>query len=257
MLVVGRSLMDAGRFEMETGAAPVWHAMPPAVAKKRNIAPNLLTAIMLVLKRAVVKALGCVENMRVGIYPEKIAEKLREKRAVAAQKGEVRGRSASFVCGCFADAFISVDGDAQIVENIRFATNGCGFMTAACAVLEISLKDRILADLNGLSDADLADEIESELGEFPAERDQCAEVAVEALKAAFAQLRQARASEFVGDSPLICTCFGVSEDDLTAAIIKTQAAEFDDLRETTRAGRGCGACRMLIDEMLDRPKIQA
>lgn len=212
---------------------------------------------MLVLKKAVVKAERSVEIQRVSIYPEKIAEKLREKRADAAQKSAVRGRSASFVCGCFADASIYVDSNAQVVDSIRFATNGCGFMTAACLVLESSLKDRVLADLNGLSDAELIDEIEIELGEFPAERDQCAEVAVEALKAAFAQLRQARASEFVGDSPLICTCFGVSEDDLTAAINETQAAEFDDLREATRAGRGCGACRMLIDELIDRPKIQA
>lgn len=191
------------------------------------------------------------------IYPEKIAEKLRGKRAGGPLKGGVCGRSASFVCGCFADASIYVELGSQVVENIRFATNGCGFMAASCSVLESSLSGRVLVDLNGLSDADLTVEIESELGAFPADREQCAAVAVEALKVAFAKLRQTRASEFAGDSPLICTCFGVSEDDLTAAINETQAAEFDDLRQTTRAGRGCGACRMLIDELLERPKIQA
>lgn len=54
MLVVGRSLIDAGRFEIDTGAA-VLHEMPATEIKKRNNAPNLLTTIMLVLKGAVVK----------------------------------------------------------------------------------------------------------------------------------------------------------------------------------------------------------
>jgi len=191
------------------------------------------------------------------IYPEKIAAKLREKRDDAPLKDGVCGRSASFVCGCFADASVYVERDAEVVENIRFATNGCGYMAAAGRALESSLNGRALADLNGLSDADLTQTIASELGEFPRERRQCAAVVIEALKAAFAKLRKARASEFVGDSPLICTCFGVSEDDLTAAINEAKATEFDDLRRATRAGRGCGACRMLIDELIERPKIRA
>jgi len=197
------------------------------------------------------------EKFKLAVYPEKIAEKLREKRVAAARGDGVCGRSASFVCGCFAEAAISVNGDAQVVENIRFATNGCGFMAAACSVLEDSLDGHALADLNGLSDDALRDKVEGELGEFPAERVQCAAVAAEALKAAFAKLRQARASEFVGDSPLVCTCFGVSEDDLNAAINETHAAKFDDLRQATNAGRGCGACRMLIEDLLERPRIQA
>ncbi len=130
-------------------------------------------------------------------------------------------------------------------------------MAASCSVLEETLSGHALADLNGLTDAAVKENIERELGEFPAERRQCAAVAAEALKAAFAKLRQARASEFVGDSPLICTCFRVSEDDLTAAINETHAAKFDDLRQATRAGRGCGACRMLIEDLLERPRIQA
>src|SRR5690606_32510739 len=183
--------------------------------------------------------------------------KLRERRVAATRTDGVCGRSASFVCGCFAEAAIFVEQEAQVVENISFATNGCGFMAASCSVLEETLSGHALADLNGLTDVAVKENIEREVGEFPAERRQCAAVAGEALKAAFAKLRQARASEFVGDSPLICTCFGVSEDDLTVAINETHAAKFDDLRQATNAGRGCGACRMLIEDLLERPRIQA
>lgn len=190
------------------------------------------------------------------IYPEKIAEKLRSPRPGPVSENAICGRSASFVCGCFAEACIELGPESQVVECIGFATNGCGFMTASCRVLGSRVEGRDLADLNGLSDAELTAKIEDELGEFPPERRQCATVAIEALKAAFTNLRKARVSEFVGDSPLVCTCFGVAEDDLLAAILKTQAGEFRDLAEATRAGRGCGACRMLIDELIDTAKMQ-
>lgn len=190
------------------------------------------------------------------VYPEKIAKKLSEKAAAAASEGAVCGRAASFICGCFAEACISVDDDAQVIANIGFATNGCGYMTASGIVLEEKLTGRELAALKGLSDDRLVAELESDLGEFPDQRKQCALVAIEALRAAFGRLRKARAAEFVGDSPLVCTCFGVSEDDLLAAIRMTQASQFRDLEAATRAGRGCGACRMLIEELIETAKIR-
>ena len=191
------------------------------------------------------------------VYPKKIANKLSRKTADPVSDEAVCGRAASFICGCFAEACIAVDGDAQVIENIRFATNGCGFMLASSFVLEEMLAGSELAALKGLSDQHLVDELESELGEFPDVRKQCALVAIEALRSAFGRLRKARAAEFVGDSPLVCTCFGVSEDDLLAAIKTTQASRFAELETATRAGRGCGACRMLIEELIDSPKIQA
>lgn len=190
------------------------------------------------------------------VYPEKIAKKLSERPAAASSERGVCGRAASFICGCFAEACIAVDGEAQVIENIRFATNGCGFMLASGLVLEEMLAGRELAALKGLSDQHLVAELESELGEFPVERKQCALVAIEALRAAFGRMRKARAAEFAGDSPLVCSCFGVSEDDLLAAIKTRQASRFGDLGPATRAGRGCGACRMLIEDLIETAKMK-
>ncbi|KXK00708.1 MAG: FeS cluster assembly scaffold IscU [Acidobacteria bacterium OLB17] len=191
------------------------------------------------------------------IYPEKIARKIFDDSRPGPPGDAICGRSASFSCGCFSEAAIAVNEECQTIETLRFATNGCGFMAASGRVLEGELAGKVLAELYGLSDAALAAKIEDELGEFPPERKQCASVAIEALKAAFTNYRNARACEFVGDSPLICSCFGVSEDDLLAAIRETGASEPKGLGRVTRAGSGCGACRMLIEELIEHVKGQA
>ena len=127
-----------------------------------------------------------------------------------------------------------------MIDQISFTTNGCPAMIAAAAGLSERLAGRGLQELEGLENVGLAD------GEGS-----CAEIAVEALRAAFARYRSRRVAEFLGERALICSCFGIGEDAFEAALRGPDVRSLNDLMDRTRAGTGCGSCRMLLEEMLD------
>jgi NifU-like protein len=77
------------------------------------------------------------------------------------------------------------------------------------------------------------------------------ETAFSALRAAFSDHRARLIGEFTGERALVCTCFGVTEETIERYIAGGAAESVDDVSKATRAGGGCGSCRMLIQEMLD------
>lgn len=127
-----------------------------------------------------------------------------------------------------------------MIDRISFITNGCPAMIAAAVGLCGRLEGRGLQELEGLENIGPAD------GESS-----CAEIAVEVLRSAFAAYRSRRVAEFLGERALICSCFGVGEDAIEAALRDPEVHSLNDLMDTTRAGTGCGSCRMLLEEMLD------
>jgi bacterioferritin-associated ferredoxin len=190
-----------------------------------------------------------------GFYPEKI-----EARCASALHGETMSgascaTAASFACGCYARFALDIDPEAAAVAAIDFRSNGCGFMIAATAVLAEAFHDTPLTDLHGLNSTDLLGRIQAALDAFPPERHQCAQIPIDALRAAFADHRARRITEFAGERALICTCFGVGEDTIEHAIDHPSVGTVDDVGSLTRAGTGCGSCQMLIQEMLDAREL--
>ncbi len=142
-------------------------------------------------------------------------------------------------------------GDSSSIDVANFRTNGCGFMIAAADVLCDKLRGKALAELHGLSDDELMRTIGDELGAFPGERTQCAGVVFQSLRNAMSLYREHRIEEFQGEKALICTCFGVSEESIIAAISENGYTEVEQVSEAHRAGSGCGSCRFLIQELID------
>jgi NifU-like protein len=188
----------------------------------------------------------------VAIYPQKVDQRAATPRS-AGQIGfpDASGRSASFICGCFAAFSLRVENKSTKVTEVAFQTNGCGFMIAAADVLSETVGNSDLADLHGLKSSDLFTAIDAELDAFPVDRRQCADVCIEALRNSFADLRARRVEEFRGEKALICTCFGVSEEIIEDCIAREPEQTVDDVSAACNAGSGCGSCRMLIQEMLD------
>ena len=110
---------------------------------------------------------------------------------------------------------------------------------------------RRLGDLHGLVPADLVTQVEGAVEPFPPNRLACLTAAIEALKAAFAGVRAKYVAEFQGERPLICTCFGVTEDTIETCIARNHLISVDEVAERCKAGGGCGSCRMLIQELID------
>jgi len=161
------------------------------------------------------------------------------------------GRSASFECGSSVTFTLKVDPWSRAVVAARFQSNGCGYMVAAADYLAETLKGKTLRDLHGFQRSELTAYIAEEFGPFPEVRHQCLNVCLEALRAAFADLRARQIEEFQGEKALICTCFGVSEETIETHLRAGLVTTVDDVTRVCNAGGGCGSCRILIQEMID------
>jgi NifU-like protein len=157
------------------------------------------------------------------------------------------GTSASFRCGAFAR--ISLRIEDQRIADIRYTTNGCGWMLAACEELARKYAGCKLDQLHGLAGLDR--QFEQLSAHRPPERDQCVDIAREAIKAALAKHRQNVVEEFRGESELICTCFGISEETIEQCIRENAVRTVPQLSALCRAGSGCGSCTMLLQELID------
>lgn len=124
-------------------------------------------------------------------------------------------------------------------------------MIAVADHLIETIKDSKLADLHGLNKNELSQKLEAEFGPLPNDREQCVDVCIEALRAAFADYRVRQIEEFRGEMALICTCFGVSEETIEVHIERNAIETVSEVTRICNAGGGCGSCRMLIQEMID------
>lgn len=185
-------------------------------------------------------------------YPAKVNEHFctqRHSRRIA--DGNAFGTEADFVCGSFVRFSLRIDTSSKAIVEVGFQTNGCGFMIAAADVLADAVTGRRLTELHGLNDAELQGQLENELGTFPQDRRHCGEVCIAALHAAFADHRIRQLDEFRGESALICTCFGISEETIERCISEKGLTTVEAVTARCRAGSGCGSCRMLIQELID------
>ena len=128
-------------------------------------------------------------------------------------------------------------------------------MVAAADVLAGELRTKSLKDLHGLDGNELYEVLRGQLGDFPPGRRQCADVVFEGLRNALASYRKRLLEEFQGEKALICTCFSVTEEEVVEKISTLGLTDVDDVVEVTRAGSGCGSCRMMIEELIDGTRL--
>ncbi|MBK8466722.1 MAG: (2Fe-2S)-binding protein [Chloracidobacterium sp.] len=190
------------------------------------------------------------------VYPDNISDRLarlaNDRRDIVPSASAT---AANFCCGSFVRFLLSINKESRMVTSASFASNGCGFMLAAADVMAEYVYGRSLTDLHGLTDYDLTMHIQSNLGEMPEGRIECASVCIQSLRAAFADHRTSQIEEFLGEKALICTCFGVSEETIEGLIAEDSLNTVDEVTSICNAGGGCGSCRMLIQEMLDDREV--
>ena len=185
-------------------------------------------------------------------YPPKLDERFQNpRRAGEFAKTNAVGTGASFLCGSFVRFYLEINVETKEICDARYKTNGCGYAIAAAEVLTEKIVGRKLTGLHGANYVGILAEIETELGEFSAERKHCAEICFDALQAAFADFRAAQIEEFAGEKALICTCFGVSEETIETIISQNNANSVEQVGAVCNAGTGCGSCRFLIQELID------
>lgn len=176
------------------------------------------------------------------VYPEEIASLIRTPRfACCVALPNASGTEAKFDCGCFVRVELEIS-EAGRIEEIGFGTNGCGYMVAAAESLADAINGRPLTELSGLLQFDI---------NVPKDRLECVFAAVSAFQSVFAAYRAKRIEEFCGEKPLICTCFGTTEEAVEEFVAKSEPSSVEEVTAEMRAGGGCGSCRMLIQEIID------
>ena len=144
-----------------------------------------------------------------------------------------------------------VDMGAKTVSDVRFRSNGCGYMIATSDLLADLVKGLQLGELHGLDNEDLSLKIDTALDVVSSKRRQCVDVCIEALRLVFADFRSRQIEEFRGENALVCTCFGVTEETIETYLNQQSIKTVEDVTNVCNAGGGCGSCRMLIQEMID------
>lgn len=188
-------------------------------------------------------------------YPPSVSSRFLSPRHMGRVPGaNAVGTSASFECGCFASVSMAIDPTAKIIRRAGFRSNGCGFMIAAADVIAGSLTGRELAGLHSLDEDEFLAQVETEIGPLPDGREQCCLVVLEAVRSALADYRALLIEEFRGEKALICTCFGISEETIEFFIAANSPDSVEEVTAASRAGAGCGSCRMLIQEMIYEQK---
>lgn len=174
------------------------------------------------------------------VYPEEIANAIRElKFCRSINTSNAAGAEAKFDCGCFIRVEMRIDSVDSKIGEIGYRTNGCGYMAAAAESIGSNLLGTSLLDLDG--------EIETASSERP----DCTNAVVRAVQNALADHRSRLIEEFSGETALICTCFGVTEETVEDFVRNSHPSGVGDVSESLRAGSGCGSCRMLIQEIID------
>ena len=160
--------------------------------------------------------------------------------------------AAAFECGTFIKFELHINAD-KLIECVGFRSNGCGYMVVIADVVAALIEGKRLTELHSMGTGELVTAVTAELGIFPAEREHCRAAVIDAIKAALADFRRRQIEEFAGEKALICTCFGVSEEVIDAAIADKNVRTVEAVGKLTNAGTGCGSCQMLIQEMIDTP----
>lgn len=158
------------------------------------------------------------------------------------------GRAASFECGALIDISLHID-ESQHIADARFKSAGCSALVASASRLIDQVLGKSTADAAALCQG--GDEF-AKLGEgLPAERNECALLAVEAMLGAIQTYSGSARDVWEGDDALICTCFCVSERTIEREIQTKNLATIAEVTAACNAGGGCRSCYSLIEYLLE------
>ena len=161
---------------------------------------------------------------------------------------EAESRAGSVTCGAVLVLTLRID-EVQKVVAARFKAAGCSRLVAACSLLTEQAEGMTTGEAAVL--AQTPTKVEDKLGASPQGQEHCVALAGEALLAAIWKYSDSVRADWSGDDPLICTCFGVSEETIERTV---RDAALNTVAEVTRAcnaGAGCRSCHPIIQDILD------
>ena len=172
-------------------------------------------------------------------YTDKVLEHFRNPRNVGTiDKPDGVGEVGSLACGDALKLTFKLGPDGRIADA-KFQTFGCASAIASSSALTEMIKGMTLDEAARVTNQDIA----SFLGGLPEQKMHCSVMGREALEAAIENHRTGGSGKRLLDGKVICTCFGVTEEEIRRVIAENRLSTVEEVTHYTKAGGGCGKCK--------------
>lgn len=157
------------------------------------------------------------------------------------------GEIGSIVCGDALRLYLRIDSTTDTILDARFQTFGCASAIASSSALTDLIKGMTVDQALQLTNREIA----SYLGGLPQEKMHCSVMGQEALEAAISDYKGIPVRpEEEDESPLVCSCFGVSSAKIKRLIRENHLTTAEEVTHYIKAGGGCGSCLAEIDDLV-------
>jgi NifU-like protein len=172
-------------------------------------------------------------------YSDKVLDHFRNPRNVGTiPDPDGVGEVGSLACGDALKLMFKLDANRRIAD-VKFQTFGCASAIASSSALTELVKGMTLDEAGRVTNQDIA----RYLGGLPEQKMHCSVMGREALEAAIENYRTGRSAKKILEGKVICTCFGVTEEEITRVVRENQLTTVEQVTNYTKAGGGCGNCR--------------
>ena len=181
-------------------------------------------------------------------YSDKVKDHfLHPRNARVIEDANAVGDVGSIICGDALRLMLKIDPSTEVIEDAAFQTYGCGSAIASSSALTEMLKGKTLKEAEKITNQEIVDY----LGGLPPEKMHCSVMGREALDAAIANYHGLSYENSHDDGELICHCFGVGINKIKKAVWENHLTTVEEVTNYTKAGGGCGSCKMRIEEIID------
>ena len=181
-------------------------------------------------------------------YTDKVKDHfLNPRNARVIEDANAVGDVGSIICGDALRLMLKIDPNTEVIEDAAFQTYGCGSAIASSSALTEMLKGKTLKEAEKITNQEIVDY----LGGLPPEKMNCSVMGREALDAAIANYHGLSYENSHDDGELICHCFGVGVNKIKKVVWENHLTTVEEVTNYTKAGGGCGSCKMRIEEVID------
>ena len=181
-------------------------------------------------------------------YSDKVKDHfLHPRNARVIEDANAVGDVGSIICGDALRLMLKIDPTTEVIEDAAFQTYGCCSAIASSSALTEMLKGKTLKEAEKITNQEIVDY----LGGLPPEKMHCSVMGREALDAAIANYHGLSYENSHDDGELVCHCFGVGVNKIKKAVWENHLTTVEEVTNYTKAGGGCGSCKMRIEEIID------
>ncbi|GFP24412.1 nitrogen fixation protein NifU and related proteins, partial [Candidatus Hakubella thermalkaliphila] len=179
-------------------------------------------------------------------YTDKVKEHfLHPKNIGEIENPDAAGEVGSIIGGDALKLYLKVDKETGKIIDAKFQTFGCASAIASSSALTELIKGKTLDEALRISNQDIAEF----LGGLPKGKMHCSVMGREALEVAIANYRGQPVSA-KEEGRLACKCFDVTEEKIRRVAIENHLTTVDEITDYTKAGGGCGECKVEIEGIL-------